>query len=151
MGTGSSKFQKTAEVAIPTMTAQGWFAPPVNRQAPHVAGSDSGSRIAHPKAHCLLPLTSGDTPGGPPAARPCRSLYLRNCSIAMNIHQDLEMNPVGVAEFARCDPQHPEHVPEPSGEGHWNLTQEESNALFKLAHTAQEWLALRKVTRVLRG
>jgi len=36
-------------------------------------------------------------------------------------------------------------------EGQRNLTPEEITALFKLAHTAQEWLVLRKVTRMVRG
>lgn len=36
-------------------------------------------------------------------------------------------------------------------EGQWNLTPEEISALFKLARTAQEWLLLKKVTRMVRG
>lgn len=36
-------------------------------------------------------------------------------------------------------------------EGERNLTPEEIGVLFKLAHTAQEWLVLRKVTRMVRG
>jgi hypothetical protein len=36
-------------------------------------------------------------------------------------------------------------------EDQWNLTPEEINALLKLAHTAQEWLLLKRVTRMIRG
>ena len=36
-------------------------------------------------------------------------------------------------------------------EGEWNLTPEEISALFRLARTAQEWLVLRKVTRMVNG
>src|SRR5438445_9144584 len=38
-------------------------------------------------------------------------------TIAMNVHQHLEMNPVRVRGFARGESQHPEQVPQPASQG----------------------------------